>query len=392
MLKIHFVLLFGWLLASATAAQTEKACGYSGNTGKQIEKDLDDCFEKEVKDSRLRMSLGYEKCFGYNYQHLNVTIAEPLDRKQKLANRQLIDLSLKTCVSTDAQEQKIERTKLDKMLNECKHYFNVIIQAMYNDDESVQTYLASQTKLIRPLLGTKKAITSLNSGIIKIVKPIDECKEPESAFRIKLIKKYLEMYLNKVVSPPLPSFNQENVDVFEHPEAYMLLSNKVVRPDIQALLDAKRKKGSFVPEKRVVVMRGRSSSGADDGKTISERKNDIVNKLLGFFKGDKGKGKSSNGDDEDEEEPPKPTVVKVHQDSIEHLVEESAREDGEQEQDSLDELEAQDHDHDRHPIVIDDFFDENLEIKKKKFGRHDFDKYKIKNFDIDRQLKKLFKI
>lgn len=384
MLKIHCVLLFGWLTAVAAAAKTERACGYTGAAGKKIETDLDDCFEKEVKDSRLRMSLGYEKCFGYNYQHLNVTVAEPLERKQKLANRQLIDLSLKTCVSTDEQESKLNRTKLDQMINDCKHYFNVVIQAMYNDDESVETYLSAQTKLIRPLLGSTKTINNLKDQVIKVVSPIDECKEPQSAFRMKLIKKYLEMYLNKVVSPPLPSFNQENIDVFEHPEAYMLLSNRVVRPDIQALLDAKRKKGSFVPEKRVVVMRGRTSDG-DDSKTLADRKKEIVNKLLGYFKD------GTNGDDDhdsDDANIKKPSVVKLHpDDDINQLVVESSRDDEE----SLQER-SEEHEHNNDPIVIDDFFDENLEIKKKKFGRHDFDKYKLNDFNIDGQLKKLFHI
>ena len=51
-----------------------------------------------------------------------------------------------------------------------------------------------------------------------------------------------------------------------------------------------------------------------------------------------------------------------------------------------------DHDHSTKPIVIDDFFDKNLQIKNKKYGMNDFNKYVIKGFDIDRQLKKMFNI
>ena len=389
-LNTYILLLYSYLFSMTTPLTNEKGCGYSGTKGKTIEKDLDDCFQREVKDSRLRMSLGYEKCFGFNYQHLNTTIAEPLDRKQKIANRALIDLSLETCVVTEEQEENEDRVELDRKLNNCKHYFNVIIQAMYNDDESVETYLDSQSKLIKPLLGSKAGFDKLKNKIVKIISPIDECKEPQALFRIRLIKKYLEMYLNRVVSPPLPSFNNENLDILEHPEVYMLKSNKVIRTDIQELLESKRKKGKFVPVKRTIVIQKRKN--AHDEEVEEEKKKSIVDKLLGVFKKDNDDNDDIDPEMRDAKRGEKEENTKKNrnhpEDDMNRLIDDA---DTDNEDNFADKFEDE-HFHEPNSIVIDDFWDENLEIKNKRLGNHDFDRYKIKGFDIDRQLKKLFKI
>lgn len=71
---LNFI-LFQWYISVQ-----EEDCGYFGEKGLNIEKKLDECFEKNVKDTRVRMSLGFEICFGYNYQKLNDTVAEPIQK------------------------------------------------------------------------------------------------------------------------------------------------------------------------------------------------------------------------------------------------------------------------------------------------------------------------
>lgn len=45
----------------------EENCGYYGTRGDKIEKQLDECYAKNVIDNRVKMSVGFEICFGYNY-------------------------------------------------------------------------------------------------------------------------------------------------------------------------------------------------------------------------------------------------------------------------------------------------------------------------------------
>lgn len=387
-LNNYLLLLYAVMKLMAAVMANEESCGYSGRKGKQIEKKFDDCFNKEVKDSRLRMSLGYEKCFGFNYQQFNTTVSEPLDVKQKIANRELINLSLKTCILSEKQERRQNRVSLDRLLDNCKHYFNVIIRAMYNDDEAVETYLESQSELIKPLLKNKPAFDKLVAKIIEIIKPIDECKEPQAIFRMRLIKKYLEMYLNKIVNPPLPSFNEENLPLFEHPEVYLLKYNKVVKTDIEKLLESKRKKGMFLPEKRTIEIKGRRKDGKDT-TSEEEKKKSILDKLLGFKN-------SITNDDEYESDnnfnKNEGKRKKKHSELSKKAIDQMLKEANTDDEHRLADSRSEDHEHDGNEVEIDDFWDDNLQIKKKKLGNHDFDRYKIKGFDIDRQLKKLFKI
>lgn len=389
-MKIHTIFLYGCLLAASTSALRDLGCGYDGNKGKEIERQFDECFRERVKESRIKMSLGYDYCFGYDYQKLKELIAEPLELKKRIVNRKLVDLSLKTCAVTEEQQEKENRQSLDKKISNCKHFFNVIIGSMYNTEDPVTDVVKRESKLVRPLLGKPEALRVLTAKVNRIIQPIDACKTPQVEFRLKLTKKYLEMYLNGIVNPGLPSFNDASLPVYQHPEAYIMLNNKFVKTDIQAYLNSKRKKGNYLPEKRVVVIRRRQNR---EEKGEDKSKKTMYNKLMGLFSKKKNsqkdgneQGKGSGAKKQKKVDPNRPGTEPDK--SVYDLIEDSSG----YSPDILEDLEAEDHDHEDHGVVIDDFWDKNLKIKNKRFGRQDFNRYKIKGFDVDRQLKKLFSI
>ena len=338
-----------------------KNCGYYGEKGDEIEKKLDACFDKNVKDSRVRMSVGFEICFGYNYSKLNATVAEPLEHRQKLINKKLIDMSLKSCFydRRDPYKPRLPNGSVDfkqeqENINKCKHFFNLMIQAMYNDQEAVETFLDSNLHLVQPMLVDKKRVVHLRKRISKLVDPVDECKEPQIVLRNKLIKKYLEMYLNKVVSPKLPSFNWENLDVLLHPEEYMLRSDRLRKPsDSEESVEDEgiEKPKILVPEKRKIIIRDKRPTGG--------KKENFLGGLFDF-------SSSSEEDHRPETDSLGLDKKPIHQ--------------------------TQDGTHKDDEVLIDKFWDTNVRIKNKRIANEDYLRYKVKGFDIDRQIKELFKI
>ena len=81
-MKILFFLIYLYNL---------EKCGYlNGSKGKEIEKRLDDCYKNHVQQSRLKMSVGFELCFGYNYKKLNETVAELINHKKQEVKETII--------------------------------------------------------------------------------------------------------------------------------------------------------------------------------------------------------------------------------------------------------------------------------------------------------------
>ena len=355
--------------------RSAKNCGYYGEAGDNIEKKLDNCFDKNVKDSRVRMSVGFEVCFGYNYSKLNVTVAEPLEHRQKLVNKRLIEMSLKSCVyhHGDKHLPRLPSGQVDyhaeqDNINKCKHFFNLLIQAMYNDQEAVEGFLDDNISLVEPILVEKKAIEHLRKKISKLVDPIDECKQPQMILRNRLIKKYLEMYLNKVVSPTMPSFNWENLDVLLHPEEYMLRSDQVRRPNSEshsdeqeiAPVEINEEPKILVPEKRKIVIRDRHKKTASGSSGF----------LGGLFDFSSSSDEDAHAED---------FVAKDQKPTHEDIL-------------KMEKLKDKDHTHDGDKVVIDKFWDTNVRIKNKRVANEDYLRYKVKGFDIDKQIQELFKI
>jgi len=93
-LRILLIELIGYHLIQS---QVEDPCDYHTTHEELITNQLDDCFEKNVKDSRIRMAIGYELCFGFNYEMLNKTVAEPLLKYQAKLKDELVSLKSQSC-------------------------------------------------------------------------------------------------------------------------------------------------------------------------------------------------------------------------------------------------------------------------------------------------------
>ena len=262
-MKKYFNIIISLILFEFLSADDTDNCGYYGPAGTKIEEDLDNCFTKNVKDSRVRMSIGFELCFGFNYSKLNSTIAEPIERFQNKTNTELIDLSLKTCRIPEedrpTDENGIDFEKEQKHLEDCRKFFDIAIEAMYNEQATVDTFLNENDELLRPILKDDEMIEQLKKMIDKKISPIDECKEPQVVLRNKMIKKFLEMYLNKIASPEMPSFTWESLDVLLHPEIYMLRNDKFSLPDFKhySVTSGSSHKEILLPKKREIIMRKR---------------------------------------------------------------------------------------------------------------------------------------
>ncbi len=118
---------------------------------------------KNVKESRVKMSVGFELCFGYNWEKLNTTIAEPFQLRLNRTNHKLIKFSMNTCSGDsyfDIDDTEDEDDELDdeieenspqdlKNIQKCKHFFDLIIQALYDDLNSVDLVFDENDDLLK---------------------------------------------------------------------------------------------------------------------------------------------------------------------------------------------------------------------------------------------------
>jgi hypothetical protein len=224
----------------------EKECGYLGGSATKVETKLDDCFDKYVVESRVRMSIGFELCFGFNFGRLNNTVSKPLNYMQRIVNTKVLDLSLEIC---QAHKDIDRRPKLDNgavdtdkeqtFIGHCKLYFDRIIDAIYNENYSVEDVFTQHKENMQDLY-KEQEILKIEKEIRDLVGPVDECKLPEQTLKDNLIIKYTKKFLQKIVNPELPSFNYENLDVLLHPEKYMLKNEKADFPDFEEMVEKEK--------------------------------------------------------------------------------------------------------------------------------------------------------
>lgn len=260
----------------------EKACGYLGGSASKVEDKLDSCYDEYVKESRVRMSIGFELCFGFNFARLNNTVSKPLNYMQRIVNTKVLDLSLEICQAHDDIER---RPKLDSgavdidseqaQVGQCKVFFDRVIDAVYAEDYSVDDVFRTHGPKLEPMYSPSE-LEKVEKKVRDLVHPIDECKVPEQTLKDNLIVKYTKKFLQAVVNPKMPSFNYENLDVLLHPEKYMLKNENPDFPNFDDMLD--KEKAEHLkeaeesgdreaiesirdPTKRFVVMRGKPKHG-----------------------------------------------------------------------------------------------------------------------------------
>ncbi len=368
-------------------SQEGENCGYSGSKGNEIEQELDDCFDKNVKDSRVRMSIGFELCFGFNYSKLNSTVSEPIESIQNSTNTDLIDLSIKTCRYAEESSRprrdggEIDYEQEKKYIDNCKKFFDISIEAMYNEQATITSFMDENENLLKDILPDDSDKDSLKRQIENMIQPIDECKEPELIFRTKLIRKYLEMYLHKIASPELPSFNWENLDVLLHPEIYMLKNDKFTVPDFEHFKITSNKiranKGILLPKKREIVLKERNP---EIQKKIEELENGEDQSIWERFKN------WATDEKEELEKQKKLEDLKMKENWGTEPWEVIKERDKNKKIEEVEKIKEEDSD----MINIEDFWNSNIKIKKKRFNNEDFNRYRIKNWDVDQKIKKMF--
>lgn len=385
-MKKLYNLIISLILFEFLKADETDNCGYYGPAGTQIEEDLDNCFTKNVKDSRVRMSIGFELCFGFNYSKLNSTIAQPIEKFQNKTNTDLIDLSLKTCRIAEADRPQdddgIDFEKEQKSLEDCRKFFDIAIEAMYNEQATVDTFLNENDELLRPILKDEEMIEELKKIIDKKISPIDDCKEPQIILRNKMIKKFLEMYLNKIASPDMPSFTWESLDVLLHPEVYMLKNDKFSMPDFKhyQVTTATSTKEILLPKKRAIVMQKRRYPIGEGTEEKLQNTDDSSEE--GFFA-----SLFAGSSEEDKNLKRKIEKVEVDNKWGEQPYEFSLRQKDKEIKEKEKKKKIKEK---KENVVVENYWDSDIKIKKKRFTDEDFNSYRIRGWDVDKKLAKLF--
>jgi hypothetical protein len=224
----------------------EKVCGYLGGAASKLENNLDECYDEYVKESRVRMSIGFELCFGFNFGRLNNTVSKPLNYMQRIVNTRVLDLSLEVCKAHDDIDRRpkldtgaVDLDKEQVDVGHCKVFFDKVVDAIYAEDYSVEDVFKEYSEKLGELY-RQSEIEKIQKQVRDLVHPVDECKVPEQTLKDNLIIKYTKKFLQSVVNPELPSFNYENLDVLMHPEKYLSHNEEPDFPDFDEMVEKEK--------------------------------------------------------------------------------------------------------------------------------------------------------
>jgi hypothetical protein len=396
------ILLMSLLSLMLAVIRCERYCGYKGDLSKKIQGQLDDCFAKNVLDSRVKMAVGFEHCFGYNYEKLNSTVEAPFVKRLNDTNRHVVHLAFKICddkdnnmedsfYMIDAQGTSISdltgpsEDRTPENQRSCKSFFQRILDSLAAQNFEVDSVIESNEKLIAVTIPNSDNRGKLFTIIKEIVRPLGECRIPMVELRASLIKKYLKQFLVAQINPSLPSFTSQSYNILMHPEYSMAMTSSNLGNDFSDSADDKPKPSIFssnlLGSKRTVVLRKRT----DTQKLSKSEKKDV----LSWDEDNKDKSPQEKDamirEDLADGKPKKITKLMMTpaQKLKMGLISKS-------EYDRIVDL-TEDHSHQPQPIEVDKFWDSNLLIKKKRFNNEDFSRYKINGFDIDQKIQQLFK-
>lgn len=390
------------LLSLVLCVRSERYCGYKGDLSKRIQGQLEDCFEKNIIESRVKMAIGFEHCFGYNYEKLNSTVEAPFVKRLNDTNRHIVHLAFKICddeennmedsfYMIDAQGTSISdlagpaEARSPENRRACKSFFQKLLDSLAAQNFEIESVLEANEKLISGTVPSSDNREKLFTIVKEIVRPLGECRVPMAELRASLIKKYLKQFLVAQINPSSPSFTSQSYLVLMHPEYYMATTSSNLGKDFSDESDDKPKSAVYssnlLGAKRVVVLRKRT----DTEKLSKSEKDDVLGwdesnkdkspeEKDSIIRNDLAKGKPKN-------------LTKLMLTPLQKL---NAGVISQSEYNRLVDL-SEDHSHQSQPIEVDKFWDSNLLIKKKRFNNEDFSRYKIKGFDIDQKIKQLFK-
>ena len=345
------------------------------------------------------MAIGFEFCFGDTYQKLNSTVAGPYEKKGADTQKILLHLSDSICsdnedalnefiqandsqFSPDDEETESKIDPSGKNIGKCRDFFDNVIHEVQDGNFDLATFLKSKEHLLSPLYTQETQRQKVFLVILNIVRPFFNCFQPKEELKLKLIKKYLKKFLIDQIGPSAPSFSGKTLPVVMHPEIFIdNITPKPMKAEAPFDWEQKRVKSSKVAPVRVFHIEPRMP----DLELSHEEKQKVV------------KMDEDNGD---------PSMVekdnKIHQAIEKGKVTQtqflsmnpqqklkagliSQEQFGHQVFKDTDEL------HPEPSIEIQNIFDKNLSLKKRNFSNSDFNRYKIKGFDIDRKINELFK-
>lgn len=386
-------LLLPLLVASRALAAL---CGYRDIAGRQIAETLDQCFRDNVVDSRARMAIGFEFCFGTNFQVLNDTVAIPYNKKAKDTTRQLMNLAQSLCSDNDdaldqfvfsqslGREQAFQggraRDRSPQALRKCTQFFSKLQNAVNNDQFNTEYLLSQNEPLLEPMYPNPEDRRKLFAIVLNVVQPLVGCFAPMEALKAELAKKYLRQYLAALVNPEKPSFDDATYEVLVNPELYSVQSvdsNGLFRNKRSLFdVDFNVKLGAELPlEKTVKLQLGpsqrlnateRAAVAVLDARESPEEREKSLAKALEAGKVSRSQVLSMRPQQRLEARLMSPEAFRK-----EVAVPESH-------------LHAGEH------VMIDDFWNSNVALKKAKFAKEDYDRYLIKGFDIEKKLRQLF--
>ena len=390
------------LLSLVLFVHSERYCGYKGELSKRIQAQLDDCFAKSVAESRVKMAIGFEHCFGYNYEKLNSTVEAPFVKRLNDTNRHVVHLAFKICddednnmedsfYMIDSQGTSISdltgsaEARSPESKRACKTFFQKLLDSLAAQNFEIQNVLESNEKLIAGTVPSSDNREKLFTIVKEIVRPLGECRVPMAELRASLIKKYLKQFLVAQINPSMPSFTSQSYPVLLHPEYYLTTGSSNLGSDFTDESDDNPKSpvysSNLLGSKRVVFLRKRS----DSESLTKSQKEDVLD--WDSDNADKSPKEKEKIITEDLAKADPKSVTKLMGTPLQKL---NAGLISKSKYDEIVDL-AEDHTHQPQPVEVDKFWDSNLVIKKKRFNNEDFSRYKINGFDIDQKIKQLFR-
>ena len=374
-------------------------CGYQSESGQRIKNRLDQCFTDNVVESRVRMAIGYEFCYGVNYQILNDTVAIPYNKKIKETTKQLINLSQSICsdnddaldqyvftldVTHDQNSNTIENAvdKSAQSLRKCNSFFSKIQNSINNENFEIEYILRQDEGLLGGLYPDEENRQKIFTIVLNVIQPLISCYEPMETMKTELIKKYLKMYLVSLVNPAKSSFDDHTYEVLMNPEYYAIqdYDSAGLFKDKRSLFDLGTRDVPVQTTRSVPLQRGLTTD------LTSAEKQQVA--AFDVQEGDK------TLQERDREMTKAVESGKITRTQYLSMTPKQKLDAGLLSQTDYRKVVYSDENH-RHagtPVEVDDFWDEGLSLKKNNFSNNDFDRYSIKGFNIDKKIEELFKI
>ena len=386
-----------FLIFLAGVCLGDKYCGYLGEPRDKIEQEIENCFSQQKQESRIEITVAYEVCLGFNYTRLNSTVASLYEKRRAELNKEVMEMAFDQC---DFEKHPDRRPLLDDdsvnlgqeqiYEGECHKFFDKMIEILFRQgttEESFDDATDDNSKLLKNYM-PKAERKDLFAALKRIILPLIECEAPMRKLRTELLTKYMQQFVVNIINPDKPSFNWQNSEVLMNADLYALKSDRYDEPRFSQLysneLDKARQALVLTPSSEPVLMEKRQFKYYSRRAKNNQREFFREQKQLTTeekLEADKEKDERVKEDDMDTEDYYGMTLKELH----------DKKKIKDEKYEALKELE-EGHDHNKDRIEIDDIWNPNLTINAKQLSDDDFDRYKIKGYDVDKQIKTLFAI